>query len=121
MSYTYDLGGRKLGYSDTAANTIALTNDTAGRLTGVSTTMPGLSGALSTAYLTMISACTPTFESRPISQSHEHEHKNGNVFHEPNSWPEIGDTAVNAHGDTEATVVKSRDRNPLTCEELVAG
>jgi RHS repeat-associated protein len=50
ITYTYDLGGRKTGYSDTLLNAIALTDDSAGRLISVATTMPGLSGTLTTSY-----------------------------------------------------------------------
>ena len=69
--------------------------------------------------MTMTSPTAPTFASRLIPQSREHRDGNGNVYFEHNSWLEIGETVVDAHGDTEMTVTNSRYRNPLTRQELV--
>jgi hypothetical protein len=67
----------------------------------------------------MTSPNTPTFESRLIPQSREHQDGSGNVFFEHNSFLEPGETVVDAHGDAEMTVMDSRYRNPLTRQELV--
>ena len=69
--------------------------------------------------MTKTPSSTPTFESRLILQSREHEDGNGNVYFEHNSRLEIGETVVDAHSGTELTVVKSQHRNPLTRQEFV--
>jgi hypothetical protein len=62
---------------------------------------------------------TPTFESRLVPQSREHQDANGNLSYQHNSYLEPGETVVDANGDAEMTVVRARYRNPLNRQELV--